>query len=276
MDLVADQGIRPSGHRGQHHAAGARGHGCRLPVRRCHAASTAALSLRDAERSLDKTIRVGESTFTVVAWPGDRAWLGFVTTTIPKAIPQLEKLTGQTWPETATTVTQDAGLGVVGYAGTFDGEPEAGGDSSAIALSEQLDTNTLSHELAHAWSSGATIDERWLSEGLAEWLAGRTAQALDSPKATWRSVSPDESKAFPLAEWGYSGPIHGWRTKTRNPGGPVADAAGPGRPLVGEGAPKTTVCRAPAWGRGIPCDGRPPREKRRGLGLFGGAIRRRR
>lgn len=52
------------------------------------------MSLRDAERSLDKTIRVGESTFTVVAWPGDRG-LGFVTTTIPKAIPQLEKLTGQ-------------------------------------------------------------------------------------------------------------------------------------------------------------------------------------
>ena len=34
---------------------------------------------------------------------------------------------------------------------------------------------------------------------------GRTAKALDSPKATWRGVSPDESKAVPLAEWGYSG-----------------------------------------------------------------------
>ena len=49
-----------------------------------------------------------------------------------------------------------------GYAGWFDRE------INEIAVGEDLDADTIYHELSHAWFNGAVSTQRWFTEGLAQ------------------------------------------------------------------------------------------------------------
>ncbi|WP_157582065.1 hypothetical protein [Phycicoccus sp. Soil803] len=154
-----------------------------------------AVSMRDISQSTSRKVTVGKATFTVQAFPGDRAWQTFVADRLPTTVTTLEKLTGQQWPQARTIITEDYSAQVYGWDGQFT--------TTGITVNETLDHALLAHELAHAWADTEHLDERWLLEGLAQELATQTTKALkakDSPRPT---VRPTQKGAFALNDWAW-------------------------------------------------------------------------
>lgn len=151
------------------------------------------MSLRDTTRKVTERIQVAGKAFTFEGWPGDTRWLAFQTSTVPKAVPVLQELTGQTWPHGQVTITEDASGSVYGWDGSYRG--------GQIAVDERLDVGLLTHELAHAWANSATLGQRWLAEGLAQVLATTATARLGGTDEPHAVVDPDDAAAFPLNDW---------------------------------------------------------------------------
>lgn len=151
------------------------------------------------------TNRAGYKTDTLAAhdgreislrsWPEDPAWASGVRADIVSSLPLLERLTGTGLDGEAKLSVQEAATGAE-YAGFYDaktGTVTVGEDYGQPALVE--------HELAHVWFNRTSLQETWLSEGLAEW-AGRAVSgesgACDRPGAAAGTVR--------LADWRYLAP----------------------------------------------------------------------
>jgi hypothetical protein len=126
------------------------------------------------DEQLDRTtITVDDHDFELASWPGDTAWLEFVSRRIRDGFPVLEDLIGADWPvDDTTTVTQAATAQLDGYGGFYDSL------NDLIEISEYLDLHLLLHELTHAWINGSLIDDRFLSEGLADEIAARAHERI--------------------------------------------------------------------------------------------------
>lgn len=151
------------------------------------------LSLRDPSQTLKKEVMVDDHAFDVVAFPGDTAWVAHITTSLPPILRELERLTGQDWPTARTTIAEDFSRQVYGWDGTYtDGN---------ISISEATDPALLAHELAHAWANYTRLDQRWLTEGLAQELATQVMATTKGKDQKRDKVTPTHEGAFPLAEW---------------------------------------------------------------------------
>ena len=157
----------------------------------------ARIALRDPSKKLTKDVSVDGRTFVVEAWPGDREWLSFVSSTLPKAIPALEKVSGERLPLTRTFITEDASVGVYGWDGLYSGSQ----GTATIRISERTETWLLAHELAHAWSNSGSAAERWISEGLASAMTTRAMAIMGTKDLNHKRVNATQSGAFPLLEW---------------------------------------------------------------------------
>jgi hypothetical protein len=111
-------------------------------------------------------------------------------------VPVLEELVGTPWPGGLTTVREDRSVNVRGYDGWFDSSEDA------IAIGEQLDQELLYHELLHAWASPNSFEERWLYEGIAQYLAARAVATQGDKPARLRPASAASKQAVPLNTWG--------------------------------------------------------------------------
>ncbi|MFC7488287.1 hypothetical protein ACOCJ7_09705 [Knoellia sp. CPCC 206453] len=151
------------------------------------------LSLRDSSQTLKKEVKVGNRTFNLAAFPGDTAWVAHITKNLPPTLQELEKLTGQKWPTPTTSISEDFSRQVYGWDGTYK--------LGSINISEALDPALLAHELAHAWSNYDNLDQRWLTEGLAQELATQVMAATKGKDDDRDTVRPTQKGAFPLAEW---------------------------------------------------------------------------
>lgn len=150
-------------------------------------------SLRDPDQAATSIVTVGDDSFDVVGFPGDKAWAEHIADRLPATIRALEEVSGQQWPNQQTTITEDLSGEVYGWAGSYD--------EGDIRVSEDLDPALLAHELSHAFATYDNLAERWLTEGLAQELATQISTATsvrDRPHAT---VRPSQPGAFPLAEW---------------------------------------------------------------------------
>lgn len=151
------------------------------------------LSLRDAKQALKKTVTVDDHVFDIVAFPGDTAWVAHIAKNLPTSLRELEKLTGQNWPTDKTTISEDFSRQVYGWDGTYK--------DGAISISDAIDPALLTHELSHAWANYDTLDERWLTEGLAQELTTQVMARTQGKDDVRDSVKPTQKGAFPLAEW---------------------------------------------------------------------------
>jgi hypothetical protein len=151
-----------------------------------------------------RIVTAGDAEFVLYAWPGDDEWVEYATAHIEHGVPALEELIGLPWPETGTSdVYESSSVYLTGYAGFHDTV------ANEIEVGEYFDSETMLHELSHAWFDHSTIDARWISEGLAQLVALRAVDRLEIPLESIEDLFPDEAPSpaaeeiepFPLNTW---------------------------------------------------------------------------
>ena len=159
----------------------------------------ALVSLRDPAKVDERPVDVAGSTLVLESYPDDAQWSDFAADLVTDGIPALEDLVGTPWPGGLDRIREDASPSLRGYDGWFDpGDDE-------IVVTEALDPDLLLHELSHAWLSDTSFDQRWQYEGLAQVVAERAAVGLGGTPTEHDDVSPSDTAAVPLSQWGGSG-----------------------------------------------------------------------
>jgi hypothetical protein len=141
---------------------------------------------------------VGGATITVRSWPGDNEWATSVSDTVTKGIPALERITGRPWPEEIESIREDSTTGIFGFDGWYDDE------AHEIVLGDSHEPQLVLHELSHAWSNSRNLRERWMSEGLAEFLARKAVVDIRAERDASRPVSRTSKDAIALGRWTWS------------------------------------------------------------------------
>ena len=155
----------------------------------------ATMSVRSSEVGEGRSVTVGGVPLVLVPYPNDPQWADFIEERADVGLPVLVELVGQEWPGEIDRIRQDSGSQVRGFEGWYSTRERE------IVLGEALDDGVLFHELAHAWVNTSTIEDRWLSEGLAELLAEETAERTDGTFTRPAEVDATDDGAVPLQTW---------------------------------------------------------------------------
>lgn len=166
--------------------------------------ATMAVTAPGSAEGLDVT--VGGVPLTLRPYPNDPEWASFVETWADQGLPTLIELLGQEWPGEIDAIREDSGSRVRGFDGWYSRSERE------IVLGEALDAGLLFHELSHAWLNSATIEDRWLYEGLAEVAAEHTAARTGGSFTTPLPVDRDDERTVPLATWEASPGFRGTET----------------------------------------------------------------
>lgn len=169
---------------------------------------SAMVSVRTTAVGEGRDVTVGGVDLVLIPYPNDPEWADFIQTWADQAMPILESLVGQSWPGDIDRIREDVGSQVRGFDGWYSTSERE------IVLGEDLDDGVLYHELAHAWVNTATIRERWLSEGLAEVLAERTAARTGGGFTVPATVGRGDEHALPLVTWPSPRGFRGGETDT--------------------------------------------------------------
>jgi hypothetical protein len=155
------------------------------------------VSQPNALESVESSVELDElnMALTVRHFPGEDAWADHTLQLAEAALPVLEEITGLPYPEDAALeITERGQLDLLGYEGVFSC-PDT---PCSIGLSPISNDLTTLHELAHAWTTN--IEQRWIAEGLAEFIALRAASRLPELVVAGE-VERTMQPAFPLDEW---------------------------------------------------------------------------
>ena len=136
----------------------------------------ALISVSNDDRLVSTPIDVDEAAFVIESWPGDDEWITFTENHLAVGVPGLKELIGSGWPvEDELAIRETVEPAFAGYAGWFDAQ------ASEIAVGEELDADTVFHELSHAWFNSDRFDQRWLVEGFAQTYAAEMIRLDDGP-----------------------------------------------------------------------------------------------
>jgi hypothetical protein len=169
----------------------------------------ATMSVRGSDVGEERAVTVGGVSLVLVPYPNDPEWADFIEERADVGLPVLMQLVGQEWPGAVDRIREDSGSQVRGFEGWYSSRERE------IVLGEALEDGILFHELAHAWVNTSSIEDRWLSEGLAEVLAEETARRTEGTFTTPAAVERDDGAALPLQTWqdspGFRGTeVDGW------------------------------------------------------------------
>ena len=145
----------------------------------------------------DVDFRPGGHKVVIEAWPEDATWRDRVVEVLSEGLPALEEMIGLPWPLADELIVTEVHTPLLeGYAGFFDQSKDV------IAMSEDLDDQTILHEASHAWFNGSLVTDRWIIEGLAEHYADRVRERLGLPsESDPEAVERTAKGAFPLDRW---------------------------------------------------------------------------
>jgi hypothetical protein len=154
------------------------------------------VGMANDDRLVSRQLGVPDADIQLRAWPDDPDWVDFAAATVEAGIPALEDLLGSRWPiENRLDVRETVEPSLSGYAGWFDRE------SNEIAVGEDLDADTIYHELSHAWFNGAVSTERWFTEGLAQVYAAEVVRRDGGDPRQPAPPATDAPGALPLTDW---------------------------------------------------------------------------
>jgi len=152
------------------------------------------LGRRDTE-PLRTSLTLANGTAQILAEPSDVVWHDFVRNLLRDDLPVLEDLIGASWPIDHVIIKESSEPRVHGWGGWFNLS------RGTIEIDEDLDRDTLLHELSHAWFNSEHVDGRWLREGLAEEFASRVIEASGDPRPNPNVPDLTDSVRVPLLEW---------------------------------------------------------------------------
>jgi hypothetical protein len=154
------------------------------------------VSARNDAALVTQDVLVGDIPFQIRAWPGDTEWIAFVSDRLQRGVPALQAAIGQEWPLDQSVEVREAFTPYLyGYAGWFDP------DNRELEIGEDLDSQTIVHELSHGWFNRNWFAERWINEGLAQEYADLVDEQLGAAAADPEPVDPASAGALPLVEW---------------------------------------------------------------------------
>ncbi len=154
------------------------------------------VGLADDDRLVSRPLGVPDADIQLRAWPDDPDWVDFAAVTVETGIPALEELLASRWPiENRLDVRETVEPNLRGYAGWFDRE------SNEIAVGEELDADTIYHELSHAWFNSAVSTERWFTEGLAQVYAAELVRRDGGSPRQPTPPAADAPGALALTDW---------------------------------------------------------------------------
>lgn len=155
------------------------------------------ISARDDSALASSEVTLAGHEFDIRYWPGDEAWREFVDEQVSEGLPALEELIGTPWPRTERFEIRQANSPYFyGYAGWFSGA------DNEIEMGEDLDQETMLHELSHAWFNSQLADSRWLNEGLAQAYSNRAIDALGGSAGSPETPARSDAGFVILDEWG--------------------------------------------------------------------------
>ena len=181
----------------------------------------------------------GVGPFTVASWPADDEWTAWAMATIEEGVVFLEEAVGQDWPHDDSTLVMETVVPeLAGYAGVYFEpddplDPRFLGIDAVVEIGEDLTTEVLNHELAHAWFNSDFSNMRWFNEGLAEYFGQLATDAAGVDDAhRFPLVRPTDRDAVLLSRWSRAGlndeetDLYGYAASFRVIS-ELADAAGP-------------------------------------------------
>ena len=115
---------------------------------------------------------------------------------IDEGLPLLEAAIGEEWPIDELVVREAYTPYFYGYAGWFSAVDEE------IEMGEELDQETMLHELSHAWFNSDWFHERWVSEGLAQVYSNQVVDQLGGDGLDPTSPLAGDLGAQQLNQWG--------------------------------------------------------------------------
>jgi hypothetical protein len=174
------------------------GYTCDSSAQTLPLAALVEVSQPDALETVRGSVPLGEKQLdlSVRYFPGEDAWAGHTLELATAALPVLEELHGRPYPhDPALEITERGQLDLLGYEGVFFCTRAP----CSVGLSPISSDLTTLHELAHAWTEN--IEERWIAEGLAEFMALRAADQLTDVVLPGDDPARRLEPAFPLDEW---------------------------------------------------------------------------
>jgi hypothetical protein len=154
------------------------------------------ISARNDDALTSQAHTVGVNDFVVRSWPDDAEWRAFIGDHLDRGVPALEQLIGVPWPEDQPIeITEAVTPYLYGYGGWYNSS------SKRLEVGENLEPQTVVHELSHAWFGNAWFAERWISEGLAQEYAGLANEQLGEPAVEPEAIVDTAPGAAPLTTW---------------------------------------------------------------------------
>ena len=149
--------------------------------------------------SFSVPLAAGDLNITLRHFPGEEAWAARMRTLAEAALPVLEDLFGVAYDGPATLEIAERGRQeIAGYEGTFG----CLFDACLIGISPLASDSVAIHELAHLWTE--PFENRWLSEGMAEYMSELAAQRLEGLVETFQFGRPQTVAKLQLDDWGRS------------------------------------------------------------------------
>ncbi|MCH8026241.1 MAG: hypothetical protein IH866_05545 [Chloroflexi bacterium] len=156
------------------------------------------LTRANALTSIESSIALaGRNVTLVISYlTGEEGWAARMQELASRALPVMEALFGHPYDgPVRIEISQRGQQAIAGYGGTFGCQPE----QCSIGLSPVADEGIALHEFAHLWTE--QYQKRWLSEGLAEFVARRAAEQLNDLNITVERNAPDDPVDLQLDEW---------------------------------------------------------------------------
>ena len=156
----------------------------------------ASISASDEDALKVDQLKVAGRDISVRSWPDDPQWGDFVKAQLSKGLPALVKLIGSPLPTTRRLqITETATPYIYGYAGWYKLS------DNTIEIGDALDPLVIFHEVSHAWFNRDELDERWLSEGLAEDFGTRAVKSSGGTLAQPTKPDRKSPSKVTLNDW---------------------------------------------------------------------------
>ena len=152
---------------------------------------------RDDTKLISEAVTVaGYGDFELRGWSNDAAWPAAARAVITDGIPALSDAIGVPSPITGPVQVREAFA-----ANGFNPDAWSATDPTEIELNCCSSPQAALHELTHLWFNSGSLEQRWLSEGLAQLYSNLAVTSVGGEAYDPLPINPDDANGFRLNDW---------------------------------------------------------------------------